>query len=101
LLVFFHLSSFFHRIYSILFFSFATSRARCVALVVASPALIRVACRNPRQMQLANALCRFVEVAAGGGFAPGDRTDVASALAPRGTEAVLAGVQLSWLGEPS
>jgi uncharacterized protein len=42
----------------------ATSRARCVALVVASPELIRVQCRTPEQMRLANALCRFVEVAA-------------------------------------
>ncbi len=41
----------------------ATSRARCVAAVVASPALVRVACRTPRQMRLANALCRLVEVA--------------------------------------
>ena len=41
----------------------ATSRARCLTLVVASPALIRVRARTPRQMQLANALCRLVEVA--------------------------------------
>ncbi len=41
----------------------ATSRARCVALVVASPALVRVSCATPRQMRLANALCRLVEVA--------------------------------------
>jgi uncharacterized protein len=39
----------------------ATSRARCAALVVASPALIRVQCHTPRQMRLANALCRLVE----------------------------------------
>ena len=41
----------------------ATSRARCIAVVVASPALVRVACKTPRQMRLANALCRLVEVA--------------------------------------
>ena len=41
----------------------ATSRARCVALVVASPALLRVRARTPGQMRLANALCRFVELA--------------------------------------
>jgi len=40
----------------------ATSRARCLAAVVASPALIRVHARTPRQMRLANALCRFVEL---------------------------------------
>jgi len=41
----------------------ATSRARCVAVVVASPSLLRVRARTPEQMRLANALCRFVELA--------------------------------------
>jgi uncharacterized protein len=41
----------------------ATSRARCLAVVVASPALLRVRARTPAQMRLANALCRFVELA--------------------------------------
>ena len=41
----------------------ATSRAQCLAVLVASPALIRVRCRTPRQMRLANALARLVEVA--------------------------------------
>jgi len=50
-------------LYSLNRLNVATSRARCVAAVVASPALIRVACRTPRQMRLANALCRLVEVA--------------------------------------
>jgi uncharacterized protein len=40
----------------------ATSRARCVAVVVASPDLLRVRARTPEQMRLANALCQFVEV---------------------------------------
>ena len=39
----------------------ATSRARAMAVVVASSDLIRVACRTPRQMYLANALCRAWE----------------------------------------
>ncbi|HET7685277.1 MAG TPA: TM0106 family RecB-like putative nuclease [Candidatus Limnocylindria bacterium] len=39
----------------------ATSRARCIAVVVASPALLRVRARTPEQMRLANALCQFVE----------------------------------------
>jgi uncharacterized protein len=43
----------------------ATSRARCVAIVVASPDLVRVQCHTPRQMTLANALCRLVELAPG------------------------------------
>jgi uncharacterized protein len=52
----------------------ATSRARCVAIVVASPALIRVQCHTPRQMRLANALCRLVERAdAGAPTDPGHR----------------------------
>ncbi|HEX9609647.1 MAG TPA: AAA domain-containing protein, partial [Candidatus Limnocylindria bacterium] len=41
----------------------ATSRARCLAIVVAEPALLRVRARNPVQMRLANALCQFVELA--------------------------------------
>ena len=39
----------------------ATSRARALAIIVASPDLIRVSCRTPRQMVLANALCRAWE----------------------------------------
>ena len=42
----------------------ATSRAQCVALIVASPTLLRVRCRTPRQMRLANALARLMEMAA-------------------------------------
>jgi predicted RecB family nuclease len=41
----------------------AISRARCLAVVVASPRLLDVACHTPEQMQLVNALCRFVEMA--------------------------------------
>jgi uncharacterized protein len=41
----------------------AVSRAQCLAVVVASPRLLDVACRTPQQMQLVNALCRFVEMA--------------------------------------
>jgi uncharacterized protein len=41
----------------------ATSRARCVAVVVASPELVRVRARTVEEMKLANALCRFVEMA--------------------------------------
>jgi uncharacterized protein len=42
----------------------ATSRARCVTVVVASPDLLRVRARTPEQMRLANAFCRFAELAA-------------------------------------
>jgi uncharacterized protein len=51
-------------LYSVNRLNVATSRARCLATVVASPALIRVRARTPRQMRLANVLCRFLELAA-------------------------------------
>ena len=41
----------------------AISRARCLAVLVASPALLDVPCRTPEQMILVNGLCRFVEMA--------------------------------------
>ncbi len=52
-------------LYSLNRLNVATSRARCLAAVVASPALVRVRARTPRQMHLANALCRFLELADG------------------------------------
>ena len=52
-------------LYSLNRLNVATSRARCVAIVVASPRLFEPECRTPRQMKLANALCRFREVARG------------------------------------
>ena len=39
----------------------ATSRARAVVVLVASPDLLRIFCNTPRQMVLANALCRAWE----------------------------------------
>ncbi len=50
-------------LYSLNRLNVATSRARCVTVVVASPDLLRVRCRTPRQMRLANALARLVEMA--------------------------------------
>jgi len=41
----------------------ATSRAKCVSVVVGCPALFEPECRTPRQMQLANAFCRYLELA--------------------------------------
>lgn len=41
----------------------ATSRARCVCVIVASPQVFEAECRTPRQMQLANAFCRYLEMA--------------------------------------
>ena len=40
----------------------ATSRAQCVTVLVASPALFDVQCKTPRQMELANAFCRYLEM---------------------------------------
>ena len=50
-------------LYSLNRLNVATSRAQCVAAVVASPRILRVHCRTPRQMRLANALARLVEIA--------------------------------------
>ncbi|MFZ5890651.1 MAG: TM0106 family RecB-like putative nuclease [Myxococcota bacterium] len=44
-------------------FNVAISRARCVAMLVASPELLRPRCRTPEQMRLANAFARFRELA--------------------------------------
>jgi AAA domain len=41
----------------------ATSRARCVCVLVGSPLVFEAECRTPRQMQLANAFCRYLEMA--------------------------------------
>ena len=51
-------------LYSLNRLNVATSRAQCLTLVVASPELLRVRCRTPRQMQLANAIARLAEMAA-------------------------------------
>jgi uncharacterized protein len=50
-------------LYSLNRLNVATSRARCLCILVASPRVFEVDCRTPRQMQLANAFCRFLELA--------------------------------------
>jgi uncharacterized protein len=55
----------------------ALSRARGLAVLVASPALLRVACHSPEEMRLVNAFCRFVEVAAQQADAPDGSAAVA------------------------
>ena len=42
----------------------AVSRAKCLAVLVASPALLTIRCRTVEQMRLVNALCRFMELGA-------------------------------------
>jgi predicted RecB family nuclease len=49
-------------LYSLNRLNVAISRARCVAVIVASPALFQVQCKTPRQIELANAFCRFLEM---------------------------------------
>ena len=48
----------------------AVSRARAVAIVVASPRLLEANCRTPEQMRLVNALCQLVEHADAGAPPP-------------------------------
>jgi predicted RecB family nuclease len=50
-------------LYSLNRLNVATSRARCAVFLVSSPRLFEPECRTPRQMQLANALCRYAELA--------------------------------------
>lgn len=50
-------------LYNLNRFNVATSRARCACIVVGSPTLLSPECRTPRQMELANVLCRYAEVA--------------------------------------
>ncbi len=50
-------------LYSLNRLNVATSRAKCACVLIASPRLFEPECRTPRQIQLANALCRYREMA--------------------------------------
>jgi predicted RecB family nuclease len=50
-------------LYSLNRLNVAVSRARCIAVIVASPILFQVQCKTPRQIELANAFCRYLEMA--------------------------------------
>jgi len=50
-------------LYSLNRLNVATSRAKCISVVVASPQIAEAECHTPRQIQLANALCRYLELA--------------------------------------
>src|SRR4029453_17794212 len=41
----------------------AISRAQCLAILVASPELLHIRCRNVPQLRMVSALCRLVELA--------------------------------------
>ncbi len=49
-------------LYNLNRFNVATSRARCAVIVVGNPQLFSPECRTPRQMELANVLCRYAEI---------------------------------------
>ena len=64
-------------LYSLNRLNVATSRARLIAIVVASPELLRVRCRTPRQVRLANALARLAELGEVPPATPGYRPSIA------------------------
>jgi uncharacterized protein len=41
----------------------ATSRAKALCIVVGNPHLFEPDCKTPEQMRLANAFCRYLELA--------------------------------------
>jgi uncharacterized protein len=50
-------------LYSLNRLNVATSRAKCLCILVGAPALFEPECRTPRHMELANAFCRYLEQA--------------------------------------
>jgi predicted RecB family nuclease len=52
----------FEFLYSLNRLNVATSRAQALVILVASPDLATAQCRTPRQMQLVNALCTYLEL---------------------------------------
>jgi uncharacterized protein len=50
-------------LYSLNRLNVATSRAKCAVILVANRGLFEPECQTPRQMQLANAFCRYLELA--------------------------------------
>lgn len=50
-------------LYSANRFNVAISRAQCAAILIASPGIFEAECKTPRQMQLANGFCRYLEMA--------------------------------------
>ena len=50
-------------LYSLNRLNVATSRAKCLSIIISSPQVFEAECRTPRQILLANALCRYLELA--------------------------------------
>lgn len=53
-------------LYSLNRLNVATSRAQALVILVGNPELTKVRCKTPRQMQLVNALCAYLEMASAG-----------------------------------
>ncbi len=53
-------------LYSLNRMNVATSRAMCAVILVVNPKLLEPDCRTPRQVRLANALCRYREMVVSG-----------------------------------
>lgn len=50
-------------LYSLNRLNVATSRAKCLSILVSSSQIFEAECRTPRQIQLVNAFCRYLEMA--------------------------------------
>jgi superfamily I DNA and/or RNA helicase len=50
-------------LYSLNRLNVATSRAKCISILVCSPEIFEPECRTPRQLEMANAFCRYLEMA--------------------------------------
>src|SRR6185437_6043729 len=50
-------------LYSLNRLNVATSRAMCLCVLVGSPSLFEPDCRTPEQVRMANAFCRYLELA--------------------------------------
>jgi hypothetical protein len=57
-------------LYSLNRLNVTTSRAQAMVILAGNPHLLEPECRTPRQMELANALCRYVEMARIADLAP-------------------------------
>jgi superfamily I DNA and/or RNA helicase len=50
-------------LYSLNRLNVATSRAKCISVLVCSPQIFEPDCRTPLQLEMANAFCRYMEMA--------------------------------------
>jgi uncharacterized protein len=50
-------------LYSLNRLNVATSRAKCLSILAASPQIFEADCRTPHQIESANAFCRYLKLA--------------------------------------